>query len=234
MATWWPSSAMFHGECTWLSDPLCLGSSSWQITGNRNCTLHWHLLTQLCGPIQDPDHPRICQRGCNMVARDVAPAHMWLNTQSSPPLSDVQCFVDASTSFGIGIFLEGRVHAWALKPGWKSAGRDIGWAEMIAVELALLALADGKYHDCSVIIHSDNQDVISAFKAGRSCNSHQNAALQRIQSLRLCYNINVTLEYVNTNENQADAPSQGDLSVGACLPLFDIPPYLSIWLKPVP
>ncbi|KDN36647.1 hypothetical protein RSAG8_10689, partial [Rhizoctonia solani AG-8 WAC10335] len=70
------------------------------------------------------------------------------------------------------------IRAWALKPGWKSAGRDIGWAEMIALEIALLALVDGGYRDCSIVIHSDNQGVIGAFEAGRSRNAHQNSALQ--------------------------------------------------------
>ena len=46
-------------------------------------------------------------------------------------------FVDASTGWGIGLVLDGRWLAWQFQDGWKSDGRDIGWAEMVAVELAV-------------------------------------------------------------------------------------------------
>ncbi|CUA68220.1 Alpha-mannosidase 2C1 [Rhizoctonia solani] len=151
-----------------------------------------------------------------------------------PPFIDIPCFVDASTSFGVGLHLGGRVRAWALKKGWKSAGRDIGWAEMIALELALLALAAAGYSNCSIIIHSDNQGVIGAFQTGRSRNTHQNAALQRIQSLALDRNIQVSLIYVHTDENLADAPSRGiTASTDTHFPSFDLPSHLDKWLRPV-
>lgn len=42
--------------------------------------------------------------------------------------------VDASTSWGIVLVIDGQWQAWQLVPGWKSDGRDIGWAEMVAIE----------------------------------------------------------------------------------------------------
>ncbi|CUA71572.1 Dynein heavy chain domain-containing protein 1 [Rhizoctonia solani] len=150
-----------------------------------------------------------------------------------PPFIDIPCFVDASTSFGVGVHLGGRVRAWVLKKGWKSSGRDIGWAEMIALELALLALAAAGYSNCSIMIHSDNQGVIGAFQTGRSRNTHQNAALQRIQSLVLDRNIQVSLTYVHTDENLADAPSRGIIaSTDTHFPSFDLPSHLDKWLRP--
>jgi len=42
--------------------------------------------------------------------------------------------------------------AWKLIPGWDSAGRDIGWAESIALELAILMLLDIGFTNCQTTI----------------------------------------------------------------------------------
>jgi hypothetical protein len=47
-----------------------------------------------------------------------------------PEPSNHQLFVDASTSWGIGLILDGKWLAWQLKEGWDTDGREIGWAEM--------------------------------------------------------------------------------------------------------
>lgn len=69
----------------------------------------------------------------------------WKRRLSQPPLPrripgpvnvlDVAAFSDASSSTGIGIVIKGRWRAWRLLPGWKTHGRDIGWAEAIGFEL---------------------------------------------------------------------------------------------------
>ena len=46
-------------------------------------------------------------------------------------------YADASTSWGIGLVIDGKWLAWQFKEGWRSEGREIGWAEMVAVELAI-------------------------------------------------------------------------------------------------
>jgi len=71
-------------------------------------------------------------------------------------------WVDASTSWGIGITFGNTWYAWALSPEWKSDGRDIGWAESITLEMAIYILIDHKFSDCSVIIHGNNTSVIGA------------------------------------------------------------------------
>ena len=56
-----------------------------------------------------------------------------------PPLHwDPDVWVDASTSWGIGLLVKGWWAAWKLSDRWNEAGHDIGWAEMIAMELTLL------------------------------------------------------------------------------------------------
>ena len=51
--------------------------------------------------------------------------------------------MDASTSCGIGILITNKWATWKLKCGWQTAGRDIGWAESITLELAALWLVHG-------------------------------------------------------------------------------------------
>jgi hypothetical protein len=52
------------------------------------------------------------------------------------PLSN-ELFIDASTGWGIGLILDGKWLTWELKNGWRGDGRDIGWAKMVAIELAV-------------------------------------------------------------------------------------------------
>jgi hypothetical protein len=83
------------------------------------------------------------------------------------PLS-TELFVDASTSWGIGMILNGRWLTWEFKEGWHSEGREIGWAEMAAVELAIQTLITSSFSNCHVVIRSDNMGVVGALAAGRS------------------------------------------------------------------
>ena len=53
-----------------------------------------------------------------------------------PPL-DLAIWVDASTSVGIGILVNGDWEAWSLMPGWNSDGQNIGWEEAVAIELVI-------------------------------------------------------------------------------------------------
>jgi len=80
---------------------------------------------------------------------------------------DTNAWVDASTGWGIGMVIGSQWAAWKLVPGWKSDGRDIGWAESIALELAILMLVDHGFKDC-LIIQGDNTHVICVFNKGKS------------------------------------------------------------------
>lgn len=59
---------------------------------------------------------------------------------SRGPPQDVDLWVDASTSWGVGLVFRDKWSAWTLVDGWKGNGRDIGWLEAVAVELAILTL----------------------------------------------------------------------------------------------
>jgi hypothetical protein len=91
-----------------------------------------------------------------------------------PPPSPISFWVDASTDWGIGIIFDGHWEVIKFVDGWKSGGRNIGWAEFIAIELGLLrAIAQG-HCDKHFVIHSDNQGIIQAIRGGKSRSPEQN------------------------------------------------------------
>lgn len=176
------------------------------------------------------------------VANDIA---WWRNQLSKPfcgsrlsippPTGNDEIFVDASTSWGIGIIINGSWFAWKLKPGWKTDGRDIGWAEMVAAELVMRTLIATGRHDCSLRIRSDNSGVVGALHGGCSRNAQQNQCLQRIVSLFTERAIWPMLEWVSTKDNIADAPSRGILPPASeRLPCpFAVPPRLRNFIESI-
>lgn len=126
-----------------------------------------------------------------------------------PPPLQVPIYTDASSSFGIGVIFGTEWAAWRLLQGWKGEGRDIGWAEATAVELAVIWISARGVANASVTIHCDNQGVILAWKAGRSRNHQQNESITRIQALCTTHDIRLDLTYIASAENPADLPSRG-------------------------
>lgn len=136
-------------------------------------------------------------------------------------------WVDASTSWGIGIMIDGRWSAWRWAPDWKSGWRDIGWAEMIAVELAALILDQLKIANGDLTIHSDNAGVVGAFNRGRSRNFEVNLSIRRTTVVNAATNVHLLLQYVNTKDNIADPISRGCLGRNCDrLPLIQLPSEL--------
>jgi len=147
-----------------------------------------------------------------------------------PPPIDIRLYVDASTSWGIGLTLGDRWLAWEFKEGWKSDGREIGWAEMVAVDLVLRTLLSSRYSNCHIVIHSDNQGVVGALAAGASRGQQQNLILREIVRTMQNEGIWVTMKWVSTHDNPADAPSRGNLPPRNLL--HSHPPALPWYLKP--
>lgn len=119
----------------------------------------------------------------------VSDLRWWFNTLSSPsiarplhprgPLRDLGLYVDASTSWGIGIVIGGLWASFELSPTWKVYGRDICWLETVAIELLVYFLETMDFRDIHLLIHSDNQGTIGAMGKGRSSNSHINLSIRR-------------------------------------------------------
>jgi hypothetical protein len=56
--------------------------------------------------------------------------------------------------------------AWKLTDGWDTKGRDIGWSESVAVELAILWVTEQDVSNKKILIHGDNTGIIDAYKRG--------------------------------------------------------------------
>jgi hypothetical protein len=126
-----------------------------------------------------------------------------------PSPVSTEFYVDASTSWGVGVVFDGSWNAWRLRQGWKTDGRDIGWAEMVAIELGLRTAIAAGTRDTHFVIKSDNMGVIGALSSGKSRNLQQNRVLQLIVTLMRSHGLWITSEYVPSASNIADLPSRG-------------------------
>lgn len=149
-----------------------------------------------------------------------------------PPVLALPIFVDASTSWGIGILINNKWAAWRLLPGALQDGRAIGWAEMVAVELAVSLLCSAHPRSSHFLLHSDNQGVIGAISSCFSRGASQNSSLSRLSSTLLNHDSFLTTKYISTADNPADPLSRGilpppsrRLKTGLSLPL-ELLPYL--------
>jgi hypothetical protein len=146
-----------------------------------------------------------------------------------PKPLDSKLYIDTSSGWGIGLILDGKWLAWQFKEGWRSEGREIGWAEMVAVELAVRTLIAGKFTGCHVIIRSDNKGVVGALKVGRSWGTQQNAVLREIVKLIQEHGLWISTTWIPTLENPADGPSRGVFPVNSLLYAF--PPKIPFRLR---
>ena len=149
-----------------------------------------------------------------------------------PPISPIEFWVDASSSWGIGIILADEWDYWRLRPNWDRDGRNIGWAEIVAIELGLLFAIHRGHSDIHFQVKSDNQGVIYAIEGGKSRSPEQNAVLQRLTTLLSQHKFWVSSLYIPSLENLADLPSRGLPARGRsrATSTFTIPPNLQPFL----
>jgi len=162
----------------------------------------------------------------------------WLNALAIPNVTrqlrprgitqDLHIFVDASTSWGIGIVLGDEWAAFRLSTSWKLEGRDICWLETVAIELLVYFLEARNFHDIRLLIHSDNKGTIGALDKGRSRNHHINSSIRRTYAVLLPLFITPELEYVTSIANPADPISRGESGASGkqMFPSFQLPDEL--------
>ncbi|KAG9040891.1 hypothetical protein FS837_012979 [Tulasnella sp. UAMH 9824] len=132
-----------------------------------------------------------------------------------PVKHDIDIWVDASSSFGIGILIDDRFLAWKYHPKWKGWGKfgyDIGWAETVGLELVIRCLVALNLSDAIFFVHSDNVGAIEAIKKGHSRNTPSNESIIRMNSLRLPLNLAIEPAYFESKSNKADPISRGDFT----------------------
>jgi hypothetical protein len=123
------------------------------------------------------------------------------------PLRDEHIYVDASTSWGLGIIIGCHWYSFKLRQGWKQPGRDICWLEAIVIELLYHFLIQLQFRDIHLLIHSDNKAAIGALTKSRSPNAHMNLCARWAYALAADHMIVPKLTYVESKLNPADAPS---------------------------
>lgn len=127
-----------------------------------------------------------------------------LNLSPLPPTRDYGIWVDASTGTGIGLLWNGRWAFWRTVRDWRGPSRDIGWLEATAIELAIRLAYSKGISDANILIRSDNQGVIAAFRKGQCSNYMINLAIRRSEELMRESRLSLSLVYVNTAINLAD------------------------------
>ena len=143
----------------------------------------------------------------------------WLNCLSnlSHPLSIsspqsvvvLNAFSNTSSSIRIGILLNGLWHAWILRPGWKSGGRDIGWAKSVSFELLILTILHSGTSNIDIKVFGDNQNVINGWAKGRSHNRPTNDIFKCIHSALAPAHCTIHARYICSEDNPADPLSHG-------------------------
>lgn len=143
----------------------------------------------------------------------------WSSLLKSPPLVRVlrtpssvlstQIFVDASSSWGIGVLIEGRWAAFQLLSSAIRNNSIIGVTEMLAVEFAVLLLVQLYPSGSHFQIHTDNLGVLHAINFGASKGLLQNASLVRLSSTLLKHDSFLTPKYIPSHDNPADPVSRG-------------------------
>ena len=137
-------------------------------------------------------------------------------------------WADALTSWGIGLIVGDCWAAWWLQEGWKTGQRDIGWAESVALELAIVWAVHARFCDATLTVRDDNTGIIGAYAKGHSHNAPHNDTLHRIAASLFPFNLNIVPLYVTSSANWADPTSQSILG-HSCLHLpisFKLPPEL--------
>jgi hypothetical protein len=134
--------------------------------------------------------------------------------RAPPAVLPVEFWVDASTSWGIGVVFKDAWQSWRFRPGWQAEGLDIGWAEMLAIELGLRTAIAAGFRDTHFKVKSDNTGVIGSLANGKAYNLAHNRVLQRIVALMRAHGMWITSKYVASADNIADNPSRGVPAAG--------------------
>ena len=133
------------------------------------------------------------------------------------------------------IIVHDRWASWKLASGWTSGNCDIGWAETIALEIAIPWLVAENYNNTIVVIHSDNTGVIGTYNNSCSRNPENNLSLQCTTTALAHQGLTISPVYVSSALNLADNPSRGVLGHPSLhlSSRFTLPPCLACWLIPI-
>ena len=93
-----------------------------------------------------------------MVARYFLTPSLSRKIPGNRHITDVHGFSKTSSNTGLGVVLGNKWRAWRLLLGWKNQGRNIGWAEAVAMEL-LVRIVLQHQSLSGIKIYGDNNGV---------------------------------------------------------------------------
>jgi hypothetical protein len=129
------------------------------------------------------------------------------------PDDSLGLFCDASSSYGIGIVIDGSYDSLKFVQNWRTAlntSRDIRWAEALALELLITFLFEYRpLYNTHLLVHTDNTGVIGAWNKRSSRNKGTNTIIGRTLRILLRNQCFLSLVYIESAANPADAPSRG-------------------------
>lgn len=118
-------------------------------------------------------------------------------------------YLDASSGVGIGVVIGNQWRAWCFCLGWKSQGRDIGWAEAVGFELLCrLVLLRGARNQ-HIFVYGNNKGVVEGWANFCSRNRHANGVFRCIHHALCGTGVTIHAQYVCSAANPADGPSRG-------------------------
>lgn len=163
----------------------------------------------------------------------------WKTTLSSPifasipgpaNLTDIHAYSDASSGYGIGLYIRGFWRSYRLLPGWRGVDneRDIGWAEAVGFLLLVHVIAGEANPGHHYKVWGDNEGVVEGWWNGRSRNRPTNLVFRSIHQLITSNRFHVHTRYVTSADNPADPFSRGIIGPKHLqLPRIPIPENLS-------
>lgn len=143
---------------------------------------------------------------------------------------DIQAYSDASSTIGIGIYINHEWRAWQLREGWdtRDPHRDIQWGEAVGVDLLARYIFTRVETGSHVRLWCDSQPVVGAWRKGYSRNTAVNDIIKELQTYLDDVGGHIYLRYVESAANYADAPSRFDftkLDYSRMLPPIPLPDH---------
>ncbi|KAE8236366.1 hypothetical protein A4X06_0g9574, partial [Tilletia controversa] len=179
-------------------------------------------LTRLIGfvnvAVKSGAHPRSERHGGSALEEDIrwwrtnlgGSGEIWRSIKQYTP-RDINLFVDASSDWGVGVWWNGQSASYRLRPDWRSRGegRDIQFAEALAIEIGLLHVLSTGIRSAALIVYTDNTGVQFGVPRGRMRNAAATTVIERIHALQVKHDILVHTKRVTSADNPADEPSRG-------------------------
>ena len=123
------------------------------------------------------------------------------------PVVDLNVYADASYKV-VGVFIGREWLAWKFVESLTTTSPQIvgfiGWAEVVAIELALVALVARGHASCRIPIKSDSTEAIHSLRRGLSKNLNKNLVVRRIVALQHVSQISLKPIHVPSYLNMAD------------------------------